>query len=115
MKLLALPLFTLLLPLLKAAPPIYRWKIRSKIYRWYRVLRDVDIKLNEAAADADFSDDTVRLREVENELAKVSVPLSYMEEAYNLRMHVVYLQERIAARQGESQPQEDAPRLRRAA
>jgi TRAP-type uncharacterized transport system substrate-binding protein len=110
-KLVALPLFTLLLPLLKVAPPIYRWRIRSSIYRWYRILREIDLKLKQADADADFADDVIRLQNLDNELSEVSVPLSYMEEFYNLRLHVAYLLDKVLRRQ-----QEQAPiRLRHAA
>jgi hypothetical protein len=101
-KLIAIPLFTLLLPLFKAAPPIYRWSIRSKIYRWYRVLREVDVKLKEAEAGIDFTDDIARLRALDVELSEVSVPLSYMEEFYNLRLHVAYLRDKLLERQQRS-------------
>jgi hypothetical protein len=33
-KILLLPALTLLLPLFRVAPPLYRWRIRSRIYRW---------------------------------------------------------------------------------
>jgi len=114
LKLVALPLFTLLFPLFKAAPPIYRWRIRSKIYRWYGVLQKIDVKLREADAQTDFAPDVAQLRELEGELAQVSVPLSYMEEAYNLRLHVAYLLDKVQAKQDEGQPQGEV-RLRRAA
>ena len=104
MKLVALPLITLLLPLLKFAPPIYRWKIRSSIYRWYRILREIDLKLKQADADTDFADDVVRLRELDDELSEVSVPLSYMEEFYNLRLHVAYLLDKVLHRQQKQTP-----------
>ena len=33
-----IPLLTILLPLFKLLPPTYRWRVRSRIYRWYRDL-----------------------------------------------------------------------------
>jgi hypothetical protein len=90
-----LPLLTLLLPLLKAAPPIYRWRIRCRIYRWYRVLRQIDEQVKTASAGDDFAAEIAHLRTLENELAEVSVPLSYMEEVYNLRMHVEFVLRRL--------------------
>ncbi|MEX2286803.1 MAG: TAXI family TRAP transporter solute-binding subunit [Planctomycetaceae bacterium] len=97
MKLMLFPLCTLLYPLLKAAPPIYRWRIRSKIYRWYRVLRDIDQKMRHATGNDDFTADIETLAILETELAEVSVPLSYMEEFYNLRQHVAFVRERLKA------------------
>lgn len=95
-KLLLLPLCTLLLPLVKCAPPVYRWRIRSKIYRWYRVLRDIDQRLkNTQQTGSDFSNDIARLHRLQHELSEVSVPLSYMEEFYNLRIHVAFVLDRL--------------------
>jgi hypothetical protein len=99
MKLMILPLVTLLLPLLRVAPPVYRWSIRSKIYRWYRVLRVIDQRMKDAAAGADFSDDIARLENLEVELSEVSVPLSYMAEFYSLRLHVEFVLARLKERQ----------------
>lgn len=96
MKLLLVPLATLLLPLFKAFPPIYRWRIRSKIYRWYTVLREIDQKLADAQEGMDYSEDIQRLETLQTELAEVSVPLSYMEEFYNLRLHVNYVAELLS-------------------
>jgi hypothetical protein len=36
------PLVLLLVPALKIAPAIYRWSIESRIYRWYRVLIELE-------------------------------------------------------------------------
>jgi TRAP transporter TAXI family solute receptor len=102
MKILLLPLGTLLLPLLKTVPPIYRWRIRHKIYRWYRVLRDVDIKLQTADGHTDFSVDIAKLDRLDVELAEVSIPLSYMEEFYNLRLHVSFMLDRLQKRAGQA-------------
>ncbi len=90
-KILLLPLCTLLLPLLKAAPPIYRWRIRSKIYRWYTVLRDIEQRMKDEKVDLDIAKQIERLTQMESELADVTVPLSYMEEFYNLRLHVEHV------------------------
>ena len=92
MKLLIAPMIVLLVPLAKAFPPVYRFRIRRRIYTWYRVLREIDQKLKLHEEDnVDFTEDILRLRKMETELAEVSVPLSYMEEFYNLRIHVNYV------------------------
>lgn len=101
MKLVLLPMCTLAFPLLKAAPPVYRWRIRSKIYRWYRVLREIDQKLRDARPDADFSQEIAKLVSLEHELTEVTVPLSYMEEFYNLRLHVSFVLGQLQERNGK--------------
>ena len=42
LKLLLIPLLTLLFPLFKGVLPLYRWTIRSKIYKWYKRLDDLE-------------------------------------------------------------------------
>lgn len=37
-----IPLITLLIPLVQVAPPVYRWRIRRKIYVWYNDLHELE-------------------------------------------------------------------------
>ena len=101
MKLMLLPLATLLIPLFKLAPPLYRWKSRAKIVRMYDVLKEVDTELRKSSEQAAIDSAVVRLTELEEEIAKVSVPLSYMQEFYNLRMHTSFMLERLKRQQSE--------------
>lgn len=99
-KIMLLPLLTLLLPLGKIAPPVYRWRIRSKIYRWYRDLRVLDLKLLESDPGGDLLQIREQLTKLERELADITVPLSYMEEFYNLCLHVQLVREKLDRRLG---------------
>ncbi len=96
-KLLLLPMCTLLLPLAKIAPPVYRRQIRCKIYRWYKVLRQIDLELDTVGDSVTCKDNLQHLDQLEKELADISVPLSYMEEFYNLRLHVEHVRKRLQA------------------
>lgn len=103
MKILLLPLITLLIPLARLAPPLYVWRIRSRIYRWYGVLREIDRKLRDDAAASEkgprrFDTDLATIQQMEKELGEETMPLSYMEEYYNLRLHTDFLKRRLVAR-----------------
>jgi TRAP-type uncharacterized transport system substrate-binding protein len=100
MKILLLPLITLLLPLSRVIPPVYVWRIRSRIYRWYRVLREIDARLWRAAdSPHEFGEELAVLQEMERELTEQKVPLSYAQEVYNLRLHTEYLRRRVEVRE----------------
>lgn len=88
LKILLLPLITLMIPIFKAAPPIYRWRIRSKIYRWYEDLKQVDEVLGQGLSADQLSEHIRHLKKLEDELTDVQVPLSYMDEFYRLRVHI---------------------------
>jgi len=95
-KLMLIPLVMLLMPLLRAAPPLIRWRTRRKIYRWYAVLREIDQKLESGLGGLDLDREVARLRSIEHKVVWVDVPLSYMEEFYQLRMHLTLMQNRLA-------------------
>ncbi|HET7393887.1 MAG TPA: TAXI family TRAP transporter solute-binding subunit [Candidatus Binatia bacterium] len=95
LKILVLPLLALLLPLFKVAPPLYTWRIRSKIYRWYAAVREVESSIQEEKVSGDAASLIKRLSELDRQVASVSVPLSYTAELYHLRLHIRFLQEQL--------------------
>lgn len=92
---LVIPLLVLLFPLFKIAGPVYRWRIRARIYRWYKYLRDVDRQLTNDTLPQHVDDEIKRLTALQDELAKVEVPLSYTNELYELHLHVRYVLQRL--------------------
>jgi TRAP-type uncharacterized transport system substrate-binding protein len=94
---LAIPLLVLLFPLFKAIGPIYQWRIRARIYRWYKHLREIDQQLYKGKLNGDIGAEIERLEKLEDELARVEVPLSYSSELYELHMHLRYMIERLHA------------------
>jgi TRAP transporter TAXI family solute receptor len=94
---LAIPLLVLLFPLFKAIGPIYQWRIRARIYRWYKHLREIDQQLYKGKLNGDIGAEIARLEKLEDELARVEVPLSYSSELYELHMHLRYMIERLHA------------------
>ncbi len=96
LKIMLLPLLALMLPVIKSALPVYRFRIRFQIFRWYRVLREVDRSLHELKLES-IGAEIERLRRLQQELAEqVSVPLSFMGEFYDLRMHVRMILARLS-------------------
>ncbi|MEO4047662.1 TAXI family TRAP transporter solute-binding subunit [Pseudomonas sp. CAU 1711] len=94
---LAIPLVLLLFPLFKAIGPIYQWRIRARIYRWYKHLREIDQQLYQGSLDGELGAQIERLETLEDELARIEVPLSYSSELYELHMHLRYMIERLYA------------------
>ena len=92
---LVIPLLVLLFPLFKMAGPIYRWRIRARIYRWYKYLRDIDRQLTNDILPEHLDSEIQSLIHLQDELAKVEVPLSYTNELYELHLHVRYVLQRL--------------------
>ncbi|MGD2129979.1 MAG: TAXI family TRAP transporter solute-binding subunit [Lysobacterales bacterium] len=89
-----IPLLVIVVPLAKLAGPLYRWRIRSRIYRWYALLLEMDRKIAEGEIE-DREAKRRKLEELADELASVDVPLSYSDELYQLKQHVEYVSRRL--------------------
>jgi hypothetical protein len=100
LKVLLLPLVALLLPLLRIAPPLYQWRVRSRVYRWYAAVRDIDLAIS--SEQPDLASLRNRLHALESDVASVSVPLAYTGEQYHLRLHIHLLQEELDRRENQS-------------
>ena len=90
-----IPLITLLIPLVRVAPPIYRWRVRRKIYVWYKDLREFEARGREAATDDERDSVLADLSELQREVGELDVPLSYTEEVYHLRSHIAFVRQLV--------------------
>ncbi|MGE4555897.1 MAG: TAXI family TRAP transporter solute-binding subunit [Desulfovibrionaceae bacterium] len=98
MVIMLLPLATLLFPLLKVAPPMYRWQVRRRIYRRYRKLRRIDMRLQTANAAEVLTALQRELNDLEKGVSSLSVPLSFTDLQYELRWHISIIRSEIEKR-----------------
>ena len=102
-----LALSALFLPLSKIIPPLYVWRIRSRVYRWYGQLRAVEQKVEEASDETRmqvYEEQLLRLNEIEELVNQVSIPLSFADGLYGLRSHIQFVRKRIQFLMGEESP-----------
>lgn len=93
-----IPLATLIFPLFKGAMPLYRWRIRSKIYKWYKFVRSIDLLIEKMDED-ELATSLNQIEELDLEVKKDSdIPLSYMGEYYELRVHIELIDARLRER-----------------
>ena len=87
-------ILALLLPLSRIIPPLYEFRIRSRVFRWYAQLRDIEDRVTEQA-DAT----PVLLQELdalELRVGKVVIPLSHTDELYALRNHINLIRQKLS-------------------
>lgn len=93
LKVMLLPLVLMLLPLIKVMPPIYTWRMRARIYRWYEQLEKVDRAL--LSGECDRQALITRLEALDKEVLAVQVPLSFANQLYHLRQHIDLVRQRL--------------------
>ena len=94
-----LPILTIIPLIFKVLPILYRYQIRSRIYRWYGQLIDLDVRLQALitkGADENLATIETALYEIELKANEATnVPLSYMSEFYHLRAHIQLVIKRL--------------------
>lgn len=92
---LLIPFIAIMLPLLKSMGPLYAWRMRARVYRWYAQLRRVDKLIHTGLIHQVLAQEVNELLKLEDELTQVDVPLSYAHELYSLHLHVGYMITRL--------------------
>jgi hypothetical protein len=93
------PVALLLIPALKITPAIYRWRIESRFYRWYRALLEVERDASQAAFDPGGREALLRhLDQIEDAVNKIMVPASGGNLFYELRGHIGFVRERLLSK-----------------
>jgi hypothetical protein len=99
-----LPLLVVIVPATRIAPAIYRWRVRSRIYRWYGALmaieREMRIKRTADELTAARASVHARLDDIARAVAELKTPPSFGDQLYVLRDHVATVRRRLDAEGG---------------
>ena len=94
----AVPMAVVLLPGLRIIPALYRWRIRLRIYRWYRSLLMLERDLITRLAREEPGELLRRLDHIEEEVNKMKMPASFADQFYVLREHIDFVREHLMKR-----------------
>jgi TRAP-type uncharacterized transport system substrate-binding protein len=90
------PIIILLIPALKITPAIYRWRITSRIYRWYRALLELERDAVKSAFAPNRREEFLqRLDRIEDAANKIVVPAAFGDLLYELRMHINFVRDNL--------------------
>lgn len=102
-------IIVVLIPLSRVLPPLYELRVRSRVFRWYGKLRQIE----EGVADADEPHEAQALMDeldgLDARVRRLNVPLSHADELYALRSHIELVRGKLRALGAQSTPAADAP------
>jgi hypothetical protein len=101
------PIVVVLIPVLRIIPVLYRWRIRLRIYQWYRRLLLLEQDLKDHLASEKREELLGRLDTIEEAVNRMKMPASFGDQFYVLRQHISFVRNRLL---GSTQPQCE-PRL----
>lgn len=99
------PILAVVIPLGRAVPAIFLWRVRSRIFRWYARLKEIEIQLDEKPGRDKLEDMLRRLEEAERAVNQIPVPLAYAENLYFFREHIDVVRRRLARGLAEAPPE----------
>ncbi len=89
------PMLILLLPVLRLIPAVYRWRFRSRLFRWYRGLLMIEQDLMTQVAPEKRESLIERLDTIEEAVNRMKVPASFASQFYGLRGHIAFVLDRL--------------------
>jgi len=99
------PIALLLLPMLSRSPLLYQFLIRNSITRWYRTVRQAELRAS-TIASSDIDAEIERLIELDQRLAKeLAVSNLYMPDVYLLRNNIDFTIRKLRQRKADTDPQ----------
>ena len=92
------PVVLLLIPAIKIVPAIYRWRMTSRIYRWYGALQQLERDAQKPSVDAQRREELLRhLDHIESSVVKIVVPPAFGDLFYGLRGHIADVRQSLLA------------------
>jgi TRAP transporter TAXI family solute receptor len=95
---LVVPAIAILVPVFRFVPSLYRWRVRSRIYRWYARLKEVELQLDEDPGVIKLEEMLERLENIDRAVNQIPTPLAYSENLYSFRQHTDLVRQRVVAR-----------------
>jgi NMT1-like family len=92
---LLVPVAVLLIPALRLVPVLYRWRVRSRIYRWYGKLIAIERGVMAQSSQQERNGLLEQLDHIEESINQLKMPLAYADAFYVLREHVGFVRSRL--------------------
>ncbi len=86
-------IIAILLPLSRVLPPLYQFRVRSRIFKWYAQLREIENRDN-ANPEANKALVT-ELNALDARVEQIKIPLSYADELYSLRNNIHLVRKKL--------------------
>jgi TRAP-type uncharacterized transport system substrate-binding protein len=90
------PLVVIVIPAIRIVPPLYRWRVRSRIYRWYGALMALERDMLADPEPERAQEILKRLDDIQEAVNNLRTPLAFADQLYVLREHISGVRNRLA-------------------
>lgn len=101
---LLIPVFAVLIPVVRFLPAIYEYRINARVGRWYARLGTIEDEIGEAPSPDKVPGWLARLDELESQLNETVFPSSSGGQVYSLRAAIDLVRERLGKPDAKAMP-----------
>ncbi len=102
MILVLIPLGILLFPVIGIMPRIYTWRNRSKYYRWYRELSNIEKELLVHPQPEVLKSFRAHLDRIEKAVSDIRVSVGFYDQVFTLKEHIQMVRQKLLSLKHES-------------
>jgi TRAP transporter TAXI family solute receptor len=88
MVVMLIPLIAVLIPVVRMAPGLYNWRIKSRIYRRYGELKFIEAEIEADPGRLTRVEWLARVDAIERDANRLPLPLAFADMVYTLRSHI---------------------------
>lgn len=88
MVVMLIPLFAVLIPVMKFAPGLYNWRVKSRIYKRYGELKFLEAELEADPGKLTRAEWIQRVDAIEAAVNHMAMPLAFSDMIYTMRVHL---------------------------
>jgi TRAP transporter TAXI family solute receptor len=85
MRVMILPFATIILPLIKLVPALYKWRVRRRLHFWYGELTALELAVDRENGEGVMARHLEQMARIERGVSAIPVPVSFAEQYYTLR------------------------------
>lgn len=93
------PIVVILIPAVRVIPTLYRWRMRSRIYKWYGALMAIERDMLGEPTPEHKQKIQKRLDDIQEAVNNLHPPVAFADQLYVLREHIVWVRERLVGEQ----------------
>jgi hypothetical protein len=101
---LLIPLVAIVLPVMRFAPALYGWRVRSRVYKWYGQLKFLERELDSDPGTRTRAEWLAELERIEDRVHRVATPLAFTSLLYTLREHIALVEAKVLKRTSVDPP-----------
>jgi hypothetical protein len=91
-----IPLVVVLIPVTRIVPPLYRWRVRSRIYKRYGALMAIERDILANPTPEQKAKLLKQLDEIRDAVNELRTPLAFADQLFVLREHISGVRHRLA-------------------